>query len=93
MIFLKKIVLIFLKKPAFNLCNFFFKKQDSFFLVGGTAEPEDDPESFHRDILRYDPDSEQWVEMDQKLQNPDFVRVALFSSEVSMPCFAEGEEG
>ena len=71
--------------------QFLLLKQDSFFLVGGTAEPEDDPESFHRDILRYDPDSEQWVEIDQKLQKPDFVRVALFSSEISVPCFAEGE--
>ncbi len=52
--------------------QFLLLKQDSFFLVGGTAEPEDDPESFHRDILRYDPDSEQLDGDGPKAAKPRF---------------------
>ncbi len=51
---------------------------NSFILVGGGDEFSS-LGNMRQDILRYDPDANEWIRLPQTLANPDFVTVALLA--------------
>ncbi len=53
---------------------------NSFILVGGSDEFSASG-NMRDDILRYDPDANEWIRLPQTLPNPDFVDVALLAPE------------
>ncbi len=54
------------------------QRGNSFIILGGSASGNASP-PFDEKIIMFDPDTEEWVELEETLEDSDLVDVALFA--------------